>query len=57
VINHLKHVFSDPMYAKLVHLHSEKRRENDEEIRHLTDETQWKKMIFSIHNLELRVEI
>jgi hypothetical protein len=57
VINHLKHVFSGPKYAKLVHWHSEKHRENDEEIQHLTDETQWKKLIFSIHNLELRVEI
>jgi hypothetical protein len=57
VINHLKHVFSGPKYAKLVHWHSEKHRENDEEIQHLADETQWKKLIFSIHNLELRVEI
>jgi hypothetical protein len=57
VINHLKHVFSGPKYAKLVHWHSEKHRENDEEIQHLADETQWKKLIFNIHNLELRVEI
>jgi hypothetical protein len=32
VINHLKHVFSNPRNAELVHWHSEKRRENDEEI-------------------------
>jgi hypothetical protein len=58
VIDHLKCVFSNPRDAKLVHCHSEKHRENDEEIRHPTDETQWKKnLIFSIHNLERRVEI
>jgi uncharacterized Zn finger protein (UPF0148 family) len=32
VIDHLKHVFSIPRDAKLVHWHSEKRRKNDEEI-------------------------
>jgi hypothetical protein len=42
VINHLKRVFSNPRDAELVHLHSEKRRKNDEEIRHPTDGTQWK---------------
>jgi hypothetical protein len=42
VIDHLKHVFSKPRDAELVHWHSEKRRENDEGIRYPTDETQWK---------------
>jgi hypothetical protein len=32
VIDHLKHVFSNPRDAKLVRWHSEKCRENDEEI-------------------------
>jgi hypothetical protein len=32
VINHLKHVFSNPRDAELVRWHSEKRRKNDEEI-------------------------
>jgi predicted AlkP superfamily pyrophosphatase or phosphodiesterase len=32
VIDHFKHVFSNPRYAKLVRWHSEKRRENDKEI-------------------------
>jgi hypothetical protein len=42
VIDHLKHVFSNPRDAELVCWHSEKRRENDEEIRHPADGTQWK---------------
>jgi hypothetical protein len=42
VINHLNHVFSNPRDAELVRWHSEKRRENDEEIRHPADGTQWK---------------
>jgi hypothetical protein len=42
VINHLKRVFSNPRDVKLVRWHSEKRRKNDEEIRHLTDGTQGK---------------
>jgi hypothetical protein len=42
VNNHLKHVFSNPRDVELVHWHSEKRRENDEEIRHPEDGTQWK---------------
>jgi hypothetical protein len=41
VIDHLKRVFSNPMDAELVRWHSEKRRENDEEIRHPADGTQW----------------
>jgi hypothetical protein len=41
MIDHLKHVFSNPRDAELVHWHYEKRRENDEEIQHPTDETQW----------------
>jgi hypothetical protein len=32
VIDHLKRVFSSPRELELVHWHSEKRRENDEEI-------------------------
>jgi hypothetical protein len=42
VIDHLKRVFSNPRYAELVHWHSEKRRENDEEISHPVDGTQLK---------------
>jgi hypothetical protein len=42
VIDHLKHVFSNPRDAELVRWHSEKRRKNDEEIRHPVDGTQWK---------------
>jgi hypothetical protein len=57
VINHLKHVFSNPRNAELVHWHSEKRRENDEEIWHPADGTQWNFFIFSIQNLQRRVEI
>jgi hypothetical protein len=41
VIDHLKHVFSNPRDAELVSWHSEKRRKNDEVIRHPTDETKW----------------
>jgi hypothetical protein len=41
VINSLKHVFSNPRDAELVHWHSKKRRKNDEEIWHPTDGTQW----------------
>jgi hypothetical protein len=32
VINHLKHVFSNPRDAELVRWHSKKRRKNNEEI-------------------------
>jgi hypothetical protein len=32
VIDHLKYVFSNPWDAELVHWHSEKHKENDEEI-------------------------
>jgi hypothetical protein len=42
VIDHLKCVFSNPRDAKLVRWHSEKHRENNEEIRHPADGTQWK---------------
>jgi hypothetical protein len=37
VIDHLKRVFSSPRDAELVHWHSEKRRKNNEEIRHPAD--------------------
>jgi hypothetical protein len=40
VINHLKHVFSNPRAAEMVCWHSEKRRKNNEEIRHHADGTQ-----------------
>jgi hypothetical protein len=40
VIDRLKPVFFNPRDAKLVRWHSEKRRENDEEIRHPADGTQ-----------------
>jgi hypothetical protein len=39
VIDHLKHVFSNPRDAELVRWHSEKRRKNNEEIRHPADGT------------------
>jgi uncharacterized Zn finger protein (UPF0148 family) len=42
VIDHLKRVFSNPRNAELARWHSEKRRKNNEEIRHPVDETQWK---------------
>jgi hypothetical protein len=42
VIDRLKCVFSNPRDAKLVRWHSEKHMENDEEIQHLADGTQWK---------------
>jgi hypothetical protein len=41
VIDRLKHVFFDPRDAELVCWHSEKRRKNNEEIRHPADGTQW----------------
>jgi hypothetical protein len=44
MIDHLKHVFSNPRDAELVCWHSVKHRENNEEIRHLVDGTQWKKI-------------
>jgi hypothetical protein len=42
VIDHLKYVFSNPRDAELMRWHSEKRRENDEEIWYPADGTQWK---------------
>jgi hypothetical protein len=42
MIDRLKHVFSNPRDAELVHWHSEKSRKNDEEIWHPADGTQWK---------------
>jgi uncharacterized Zn finger protein (UPF0148 family) len=44
VIDLLKCVFSNPRDAELVHWHSKKRRENDEEIRHPVNGTRWKKI-------------
>jgi hypothetical protein len=41
VIDRLKFVFSNRRDAEMVRWYSEKRRENDEEIRHPADETQW----------------
>jgi hypothetical protein len=41
VIDHLKHLFSNPRDAELVRWHSKKRRKNNEEIRHPADGTQW----------------
>jgi hypothetical protein len=40
MIDRLKRVFSNPRNAELVRWHSEKRRKNDEEIRHPADGTQ-----------------
>jgi hypothetical protein len=42
VIDHLKRVFSNPRDVELVRSHSQKRRENDEKIRHPVDGTKWK---------------
>jgi hypothetical protein len=42
MIDRLKRVFCNPRDAELVRWHSEKRRKNNEEIRHLADGTQWK---------------
>jgi hypothetical protein len=50
VIDHLKCVFYNPSDAKLMRWHSQKSRENDEEIRHPTDGTRWKK--FDLQYLE-----
>jgi hypothetical protein len=52
LIDCLKCMFSNPRDAELVCWHSEKHRENDEEIRHPTDGTQRKILIFSIQNLQ-----
>jgi hypothetical protein len=49
VIDHLKRVFSNPRDVKLMLWYSEKHRENDVEIRHPTDGTQWK--IFDLQYL------
>jgi hypothetical protein len=57
VIDHLKRVFSNPRDAELVRWHSEKRRKNNEEIRHPADGTQWKFLIFNINNFDQKVEI
>jgi hypothetical protein len=54
VIDHLKHVFSNPRDVELVHWHSEKHRENDEEIRHPADRTEWKN--FDLQYPEFSVE-
>jgi uncharacterized Zn finger protein (UPF0148 family) len=54
VIDHLKCMFSNPRDAELVRWHSEKRMENDEEIRHPADGTQWK--IFDLQYPEFSVE-
>jgi predicted AlkP superfamily pyrophosphatase or phosphodiesterase len=40
VIDHLKHLFSNPRDAELARWHSKKRRKNNEEIRHPADGTQ-----------------
>jgi hypothetical protein len=54
VIDHLKHVFSNPRDTELVHWHSKKSRENDEEIQHPTDRTQWN--FFDLQYLEFAAE-
>jgi hypothetical protein len=54
VIDRLKHVFSNPRDAELVRWHSEKHSENDEEIRHPADGTQWK--FFDLQYPEFSVE-
>jgi hypothetical protein len=41
MINHLKHVFSNPRNTELVRWNFEKCRKNNEEIRHPADGTQW----------------
>jgi hypothetical protein len=54
MINCLKRVFSNPRDAELVRWHSEKHRENDEEIRYLADGTQLKN--FDLQYPEFSVE-
>jgi hypothetical protein len=54
VIDHLKCVFSNPRDGKIVRWHSEKHRENDEEIRHPANGTQWK--FFDLQYPEFSVE-
>jgi hypothetical protein len=54
VTDHLKHVLSNPRDAELVHWHSEKHRENDEEIRHPADGTQLN--FFDLQYLEFSAE-
>jgi hypothetical protein len=54
VIDHLKRVFSSPRDAEQVRWHFEKHRENDEEIRHPADGTQWKN--FDLQYPEFSVE-
>jgi hypothetical protein len=41
VIDHLIRVFTNPKDVELVRWHFEKRRENDEKIRHPANGTQW----------------
>jgi hypothetical protein len=54
VIDHLKRMFFNPRDAELVRWHSEKHRENDQEIRHSADGTQWK--IFDLQYPKFLVE-
>jgi hypothetical protein len=54
VIDHLKHVFSNPTDAELVRWHFEKCRKINEEIRHPADGTQWK--IFDLQYKPFRSE-
>jgi hypothetical protein len=54
VIDHLKRVLSNPRDAELVHWHSKKHRENDEEIRHPADGTQLN--FFDLQYLEFSAE-
>jgi hypothetical protein len=57
VIDRLKCVFSNPKDAELVCWPSEKRRKNNEEIRHLQMELSGKILIFNINLLDQKVEI
>jgi hypothetical protein len=56
VIDRLKHVFSNLRDVKLVCWHSEKRRKNNEEIRHPADGTKWKNfdLQYKLFGLESR---
>jgi hypothetical protein len=57
VIDHLKRVFSNPRDAELVRWHFEKHMKNNEEIRHPTDGTRWKKFDLQYKHLDQKVKI
>jgi hypothetical protein len=42
VIDHLKHLFSNPREAELMRWHAENRKQSNKQIRHPVDASQWK---------------